>query len=322
MGWWSSSPRAPHVDPAGEAHMQDAQDVIASIFEPGNHSLTSSTSEFAPREVVPNGTHNGRTPSESPSGGWRGWTRRTNAWLPFSPSAPPDNSEEAEIVSPCSSTATTSASGTTSPPLSWDQLPPSPLAGYELTKRGLVDRLRTPPHTLTPAELRDVIRELTKVEQQAKYDVDSSFSGHLGSRGLHGLELLVNPCLFLTGIYLMTWKTAQLYNGALPQESLVFTKVMSLRRWRMTADQREQLAQRHRLLMRATNARLVLAFLAGLGVFSLAWVSRPSRNVIEEAPDVQVAKETIAYQRHAEASLKWCWYVYYHHPAYRGARKE
>jgi hypothetical protein len=27
----------------------------------------------------------------------------------------------------------------------------------------------------------------------------------------------------------------------------------------------------------------------------------------------------VAYQRHAEASLKWCWYVYYHHPTYCSA---
>ncbi|KPI84374.1 hypothetical protein ABL78_6581 [Leptomonas seymouri] len=346
MGWWPSLPLRARVDAADETRLHDAQNVIASIFEPGNRAftsapaagtntnprtrqstgLTSSTSLPTPTLSLHSGTPDAPKHCESTPGGLRESTERMNAWLPLWPSSssPPassGNAAEAESAFPLSPTTTTaaSASGRASPPPSWDQLPPSPLAGYELTKRGLVDTLHTPPHTLTRAELKDLIGELSAIEQKVTYGLDKQFAGHIGSRSLHGLELLVNPCLLLTGAYLMTWKTMQLYNGALPQNSIVFTKILSLLHRRMPADQREQLAQRYRRLMRATNARVTLSFLTGLGVFSLAWVSRPSKDVMEQAPDMLLAKETSAYQQHAAASLKWCWYVYYHHPTYRSS---
>jgi hypothetical protein len=353
--WWLSlSPRQPQTGTANDTPLQDTQSVIASIFEPGNRVLTAApasssdpnarrcaepstglTSSTSARVALQSGTTNSYLPMEATcesDGGWRAAAKRLGAWWPRAGS--PSSSSTAAIPSggvdegvcgsssPPSATtaAAASSSGSTSvPAISWDQLPPSPLAGYELTKRGLVDTLRTPPHTLSSAELKDLLSELIMVEQKAKYDVDKQFAGHLGSRGLHGLELLVNPCLFLTGLYLMTWKTVQLYSCAVPQDSLVFTKLLALLQKRMPANQREQLAQRHRRLMRVTNARVALTFLTGVAVFSLAWVSRPMKNVMEEAPDMRVTKDMVAYQRHAEASLKWCWYVYYHHPTYCSA---
>lgn len=297
--------------------MHDAQTVIASIFEPGNRTLASapvsSPSEKSTLSQEKDLTSSlGASPSNNPTSSiWQGVTRRVGAWLP---TTSPPSQDSSHVAAPSSPTTAAAAAATT-----WDQLPPSPLAGYELTKRGLVDRLRTPPHTLNAAELKDLIRELTAVEQNAKYDVDKHFAGHLGSRGLHGLELLVNPCLFLAGLYLMTWKTVQLYSGAVPQDSVVFTKLLSLMQRRMPAGQRELLAQRHRRLMRATNARVALTFLTGVSLSALAWVSRPSRNVMEDAPDMQLARDMVAYQRHAEASVKWCWYIYYHHPTYRSS---
>ncbi|KAL7701416.1 hypothetical protein N2W54_006790 [Lotmaria passim] len=355
MGWWwSSSSQGSLSSTTDEAVVQNTQSVIASIFEPGNRGLTSAAAPTINTRAE-HGKDLASTSTAAPSttnitlhsdasyvwpplhestarDGWHGWTKQLGAWLPLSSSTSSSaasdddsgsqkNAGTAALYDFPAATATTTATNdpAASASPSWDQLPPSPLAGYELTKHGLVDKFRTPPHTLSPAELKDLIRELTTVEQKAKYDVDKQFAAHLGNRGLHGLELLVNPCLFLIGIYLMTWKTVQLYNTALPQDSVVFTKLLALLQRRTPAGKRELLAQRHRRLMRATNARVAFSFLTGVGVFSLAWVSRPSKNVMEEAPDMLVAKEMVAYQRHAEASLKWCWYVYYHHPAYCSA---
>lgn len=321
MGWWwsSSSSQAPRAaDAADDARLQEAQSAIASIFAPTNRSLTPAPTQpaaiaeekgtLAREKAV--GSPSANASIESTASEWQHFTRRVRGWLPQSSSTyQPKNTEE-------TSTPSTSSAAASEPP-TWDQLPPSPLAGYTLTERGLVDELRTPPHTLAAGELKALIHELTVVEQNAKYDADAHFSEHLGSRTLHGLELLINPCLLLVGLYLMTYKTVQLYSGALPQDSIVFTRLLSLVRWRMPAGQRELLAQRHRRLMRATNARVALTFATGVGVAAIACVSRPSRNVMDDAPDMQTAKELAAFQQHAAASVKWCWYVYYHHPAYR-----
>ncbi|CBZ27526.1 conserved hypothetical protein [Leishmania mexicana MHOM/GT/2001/U1103] len=356
MPWWSRGPEGGKASPV-PADAQATQDVLASIFTPANRALAPPSASVRGSDVrstassssvvytasaktrssapPPEGTapailgsrHDGVDASEGPTTWWtslRKW--RSSAPLPCSVDA---STPESALSSTTTSTSPMRASenadkaapgaATAMAAVSWQTLPDCPLAGYELTHQGLVDRLTKPPHTLTATELRSLINELTAVEQQAKYDVDRQFSSHIGSRGLHGLELLINPCLWLTSIYLMTWKTARLYHNALPQNSVLFTRLLALMRLRLPAEQRELMAQRHQRLMRATNARVSLSFLSGSALFALAWVSQPPANIMEEAADVQTAKELIAYQRHFEASLKWCWYVYYHHPVYSTA---
>ncbi|GET89044.1 hypothetical protein, conserved [Leishmania tarentolae] len=357
MRWWSQGSEGDKANPT-PADPQTTQDVLASIFTPANRALAfpstsvdggDTRSAESPSKVVftasaracssgapPEGTasaivgsrHDGVDVREDPSTWWtslRKWRSSTPTPWNVDASAPE--------LAPSSTTTRTSTLRTAmkadeagvdvtsvTTAVSWQTLPDCPLAGYELTRQGLVDRLTKPPHTLTATELRSLIKELIIVEQKAKYDVDRQFSSHIGSRGLHGLELLINPGLWLTSIYLLTWKTAKLYHSALPQNSVFFTRLLALMRLRIPVEQRELVAQRHRRLMRATNARVSLSFLSGAALFVLAWVSRPPANVMEEAADVQTAKEAIAYQRHFESSLKWCWYVYYHHPAYSSAK--
>ncbi|CAJ1025949.1 hypothetical protein, conserved [Leishmania lindenbergi] len=353
MPWWSREPVGGKAG-AVPADAQTTQNVLAAIFAPANCALPSSrvsvdgndvrstalsssvvdtvsakgrSSAAPPEETTPSiliSTQGGVDASESPATWWtslRKWRPSTSIPRSAGASAP-------ELVLSSTTTSTSpkrtaenadkaaASVAKATAAVSWETFPNCPLAGYELTRQGLVDRLTKPPHTLTAMELRSLIKELTAVEQQAKYDVDRQFGSHIGSRGLHGLELVISPALFITSIYLMTWKAARLYHNALPQNSVLFTRVLALLRLRMAVEQRELVAQRHRRLMRATNARVSLSFLSGVGLFALAWVSRPPANVMEEAPDVQGAKELIAYQRHFQASLKWCWYVYYHHPAY------
>ncbi|KAG5477852.1 hypothetical protein LSCM1_05154 [Leishmania martiniquensis] len=353
MRWWPCGSEGGKPSTAA-ADVQTMQDVLASIFAPTNRALASSSTSVGGGDVrsatvspnaVGTASATARTSAAPPertelaasasrhrdvdaSEGTNTWWRRLCKWQPFIPI--PRNTGASALQSVLSSTATSTSPMCTAlntdraatdaakakTAVSWQTLPKCPLAGYELTRHGLVDTLTKPPRTLTATELRSLINELTAVEQQAKYDVDRQFGGHVGRRSLRGLELLISPCILFTSIYLMTWKTAWLYRNALPQKSVFFTQVLAFLRLRMPAEQRELVARRNQRLMRATNARVCLSFLSGAGLFALVWVSRPPSNAMEESPDVQAAKELIAYQRHLEGSLKWCWYVYYHHPAY------
>ncbi|CCW65938.1 unnamed protein product [Phytomonas sp. Hart1] len=197
------------------------------------------------------------------------------------------------------------------------ELPPCPIAGYELDlKRGLVDIYRRPPHTLSIKELRFLIIELSSIEQQAKNTVDRQFGTQMNSRGLRGMELLINPCILLTGLYFMTWRTARLWQSALPRHSFILNSGLKLLRWRVPAEKKEKLAREHRRLMQATNTHLSLSFMMGLFMVGVSWVTWPSLDVMETAPEIVVGKQNVAYQNHSTASLKWLWFVYYNHPAY------
>ncbi|KAG5504093.1 hypothetical protein GH5_04956 [Leishmania sp. Ghana 2012 LV757] len=353
MPWWRCGSESGEAG-AAPADVQATQDVLASIFAPTNCALASfstsvgggdvrsaaslssvvdtasaaACSSAAPPEKTASATSATRHGDVNASDTLTTWWTRLRKRQPSTPiprsadvSAPqlvlPSTAISASPMRTTVKTDRVAADATeATAAVAWQSLPKSPLAGYELTREGLVDRLTKPPHTLSATELRSLINELTAVEQKATYDVDRQFGSHACRRSLHGLELLISPALFLTSIYLMTWKTARLYHNALPQDSVLFTRLLALLRLRMPAEQRELVARRNQRLMRATNARVSLSFLSGAGLFALVWVSRPPANVMEEAPDVQTAKELTAHQRHFEAALRWCWCVYYHHPAY------
>lgn len=184
-----------------------------------------------------------------------------------------------------------------------------------------------PPHRATPvllsaSALKEVIHELRRLEQEAKMQVDEQLPDQVRTRSLRGLELAVNPCLLLTGIYLMTWKSAQLYRCAAPRHSVVLTKLLSMMRWHLSVREKEEVAKRHRRLMQATNARVSMCFSAGASLTAFALWTRPSSLNIDAAPEAERGKKVVAYQQHTSASLKWMWFVYYHHPAYAAAAKK
>lgn len=175
----------------------------------------------------------------------------------------------------------------------------------------------TSARLLTSVALRERILQLQCIEQQAKMEVDDQLPDQVRSRSLRGLEIIVNSVLFFVGIYYMTWKTARLYQGGIPRQSLFFTKALGLfRRFHVSAQKREQLAQRHRRLMQATNARVTFSFCTGLGLTMFAWWTRPTSTVLEDAPEMKKGKQVVTYQKISSATLKWMWYVYFHHPAY------
>lgn len=311
--WWSSSLPRPSADSSAETQgTSEAQQALATIFRPRHTPLAAATAASSSPA-----TEAGKTLS---GGGETSATSRlcvsiASLWKsgPASQQTPATLSKDGS--GPSTSPSSNHASEASSL-IAWDALPPSPVAGYILTADGVVDTLQHPPRPLSRPALLQLIGELAKVEQQAKQQLDEQFGRHMGHRGHHGIHLFVSPVLFLTALYLMTWRTARLYRQATPQQSVVFTRLLSMARLHLPTEQREAMAQRHRRWMQATNAQVALSFVGGSGLFAVAWVTRPAPDVLETAPDVIATKQMVAYQRHTEASLKWCWYVYYHHPAY------
>ncbi|CBH13679.1 hypothetical protein, conserved [Trypanosoma brucei gambiense DAL972] len=202
-------------------------------------------------------------------------------------------------------------------PVPLDLLPPCPIAGYELRSDGLVDNIEKPPRTLTAQELRSLVAGLSSIEQRARYEVDTQLPQQVHNRGRRGLEVVVNPCLHMCGLYLMLWKAPRLYFNASPRGSAFFTRVMTLLRWNMPEIEKEKLARKHRRLLQATNARVTLAFLTGVFLTAVAVITRPPVDVLDVGPDVEVGKRSVGFQQHSEAALRWLWLVYYHHPAYK-----
>ncbi|EKF39645.1 hypothetical protein MOQ_000122 [Trypanosoma cruzi marinkellei] len=205
--------------------------------------------------------------------------------------------------------------------LDWGSLRPCPILGYKLREEGLVDVLVQPPRTLSVGDLRSLIVELSSVEQQARYTVETQLPQQIHNRGRRGLELFITPCLFMSGLYLMLWKAPRLYAGVSPRSSVIFTRILSLLRWQMTEVEKERVARNHRWLFQATNARVSLSFLTGLTIAAIAVVTRPTMDVVDVGPDVDLGKQSVGFQKHSEAALRWLWIVYYHHPAYKSLAK-
>ncbi|KAH9597222.1 hypothetical protein LSM04_005836 [Trypanosoma melophagium] len=206
--------------------------------------------------------------------------------------------------------------------LTLQALPPSPIVGYTLQEEGLVDELVKPPRTLSVVELKSLILELSSIEQQARYTVDVQLPQQVHNRGRRGLELLVNPALYIAGFYLMLWKAPRLYYNASPRGSTLFTRLFALLRWHLPEVEKERLARKHRRIFQATNAQVTLSFISGCFLTTVAFFTHPSSDVIDSGPDVEIGKQSVGFQQHSEAALRWLWYVYYHHPAYRNWAKE
>ncbi|RNF22005.1 uncharacterized protein Tco025E_03371 [Trypanosoma conorhini] len=196
-------------------------------------------------------------------------------------------------------------------------LPPSPILGYTLREEGLVDELAHPPRTLSLQQLRSLIVELSAVEQQAKYCVEAQLPQQVHNRGRRSLEIIVSPCLYACGLYLMLWKAPRLYLGVTPRSSVLFTRLLALMRWHLPEVEKERMARNHRWLLQATNARVTLSFLAGCTLTAVAVATQPARGVLDSGPDVELGMQSVGFQKHSEAVLRWLWCVYYHHPAYK-----
>lgn len=179
----------------------------------------------------------------------------------------------------------------------------------------------TPPSSssvlLTRDAFRERIHQLQHVEQQAKIKVDDQLPDQVRMRSLRGLEVVVNTLLFGVGVYWMTWKSARLYQGAIPRQSLFFTKALAFfRRFPMSTTKREDVARRHRRWMQATNANVTGSFVVGLFLTSFAWYTRPVFTSLDDTPEAKQNQQVVWCRQVSSAGLKWMWFLYFHHPAY------
>ncbi|KAG8348170.1 hypothetical protein ERJ75_000423900 [Trypanosoma vivax] len=279
----------------GEVALREAERAVSAIFSP-SHSVMKKSPDVT-QSIL----------------------RRSGVRL-FSGAKGSDMEEETGEKKAVSRPSSPIVAGSDEPPSV--SIPPCPIAGYSLLQQGLVDNLATPPRTLSVNDLRLLISELASIEQRARYEVDTQLAEQVHGRGRRGLELVVNPCLYLGGLYLMMWKGPRLYHNASPRGSVFFTQLLAMLRWHIPEVEKERLSQKHRVLLQVTNARVALTFLAGLFAATVAYVTQPPLDVVDTGPDVEFGKNLAGYQHHTETALRWLWLVYYHHPAYRALTME
>ena len=129
--------------------------------------------------------------------------------------------------------------------------------------------------------------------------------------------LMVGPGLFgAAGLFFGVTKFPKAYDSAFPRNSMIVKK------WavhRFEGRELEQWCMRHRLLLNLTNARP--AFFLSVSVFcglAAKWVTMAPKQ--ESEFDI-TSRDSAAYYRHLEASMKWALAVYHCHPAYREAHR-
>ncbi|RNF09901.1 hypothetical protein TraAM80_01950, partial [Trypanosoma rangeli] len=185
-------------------------------------------------------------------------------------------------------------------------LPPSPILGYTLRKEGLIDESVRPPQTLSSQDLRLLTAKLSSVEQQVRYSAETRFTQQVHNRERRGLELIVSLCLYMCGLYLTLWKAPRLYFGMTPRSSVFFfTRLLLLMRWDLPEVEKERMTRNHSWLFQPTNARVALSFLTGCTLTAIAVATRPTLDVLDVGPDVELGKQSVGFQKHSEAVLRW-----------------
>lgn len=312
MGWpGGSQPAAsgaPGVDP------EAARDALAAIFAPSNAPLVAA--------ALPSS----RPPDSQPSqrgGGEEFDDRRRRWWWWWSPRDTASDSGSDRRGTHHKPAPVVVKGGSTRQSLpTMDDHTDCPLAGYRLdSTRGIIDEYARPRRVLNTLELRQLITDVAAIEQRAKCAVDEQFGQQMGRRSIRGAQFIVNPIMIATGIYLMTWKSVQLYSVAIPRRSVVLDMLLRVEGWRHPAADRDRVVQRYRRLLQATNMRVTMNFVSGLCLLAVGLATRPAPDLMENAPEIQEAKGNLAYQQHSEATLKWLWFVLFHHPAYAAEAK-
>nr|CCC92369.1 conserved hypothetical protein [Trypanosoma congolense IL3000] len=291
----------------GTVTREEAEKALAAIFSPSHTALKNGDPNG--EELLHRPLEGGRLCTASEPGTAISPTPNVSVfsrayWRGCGAAAPPkDNQLEQEKPIPLSA------------------IPPCPIAGYSLGPHGLIDNIADPPRTLTIQDVRSLIAEMSSIEQRAKYEVDTQLPDQVHGRGQRGVELIINPCLYLCGLYLILWKTPRLYFGASPRGSALFTRTLKMLRWHLPEVEKERLARKYRRALQATNARVTLAFLTGIFVITVAATTHPPADVMNMGPDIDIGKQSVSFQHHSEMVLRWLWLVYYHHPAYKSLAK-
>lgn len=202
--------------------------------------------------------------------------------------------------------------------IDWRQLPPSPIAGYELTEKGLFDHSADPPSTVSVSQLRRLIDGTASFEAKAKYELDSTTNAHLSLHTRRRVEPLISIACLVTGSYLLFMRAPKLFAQSVARDSLLLRGVLRVARWTPKERWFEETAQRYRWLLQASTEASALAVVGGLALLRVGWQTLDwSEDPHIGTSDGQLGQNTVAYQHHTEAVLKWLYAVYFHHPAYR-----
>lgn len=243
---------------------------------------------------------------------------------PLSSSSSSEKRTAGPSDAPAAAAASTSTTRTSTAPLDWRQFSAPPLAGYKLTAEGLVDVTVQPPLLMDRLQLRRLIDGSAAFEAKAKYELDATSGAHLSLSTRRRAEPLISIACIAAGAYLLLWKAPGRVVGSIPRDSVFMRALRSSTSWGVTSGRSgrwlEELSQRHRWLLQASTEANFLtmvggALLLGVGCVTLDWTENPHI----QSDDGKIGTNTVAYQHHTEAVLKWLWAVYFHHPAYVAA---
>lgn len=196
--------------------------------------------------------------------------------------------------------------------ISWKELPPCPIHGMQLTDGGLYDS--DVGRFLDVDEVRDLINRAGKLEAVTNQTSESRLLGTTMQRIFElGFDFSRYCVVGMVGFF---WgiKTPQAYLQAYPRKSLFVTQYHVKRR---TNEEIELLCQKNRALYNATNPRVMFLFACGLTGVAIGVAGEYIRRMPSDYRDV--SREAIRHNHHFEASMKWLFSVYYHHPAYTEA---
>ena len=216
----------------------------------------------------------------------------------------------ADEVRPQQPSVASSLSKSVPPAVHWRDLPPCPVAGMELRESGLVKLSTSEPVPLN--ELVAMIKGTAGIESKAKHAVDLSLSSQLGKRGGLAVNVVLFPVFVIAALYAL-YRAPQHFELAVPRKSFVMRMLVDPKAPELV---QEQIAMRYRKLLRVANKKVLATSLAGVGIFAMYALVRPSVHDLDHNAQSDVNRETVAYQHHTEGALKYLWCVYFHHPAY------
>lgn len=213
----------------------------------------------------------------------------------------------------------------------WRKLPPCPIDGFTLKSEGLVrsNETRTQegkwwwskptvkPAVVSPVELCELINACATVEARSKHALDEGYSEMMGERSRYAawkpLYVLV------TAVGGLIWYNVFVsYRSTAPRESVFFKKYLD--KLAYSPQRLEQIAVKHKLLMRLTSSRLLATIALGSAFGYAIVVARPHGQDLNVNPVADCHQIMAEHQYFNASSLKWLWAVYYHHPAYETLR--
>jgi hypothetical protein len=205
--------------------------------------------------------------------------------------------------------------------VAWQDLPECPIHGMRLTERGIYD---TDVGRFYEAdEVRDLINRTGKLEAVTSQAAENRLMGtnlqSLWDRAFMYWRFWI-PIMVA---YFWGLKVPQSYAMAFPRRSLLMRWYYENPRFfkpPKTTEEIETLCQRHRALLSMTTTRTLFFGFCGAAIACFGLLGEYVKNIPNQYN--AVTKATIHHNQHYEATMKWLFAVYYHHPAYSAASSQ